>query len=200
VLAVCLASRFGDVALISGSRLLGVALMLALPFLPVYPLAAALSMARMVSAMMAMPVRQSYTMGIVEPEARGSAAGISGVARRLSASLSPSLSGYWIGIGDLELPFVASAAFLLANAALYYAWFRKVRPLDAPDVPTLPPLSQLDGPVPPNSGALGSGSTAPLRPCFGKLLVERLDISRVAFAPGPRLKGRGNRRGLRLLC
>jgi len=143
LVAVRLASRFGDVMLITGSRLVGVVLTLALPFAPFYLLAAALYILRMASAMMAMPVRQSYTMGIIEPESRGSAAGISGVARRLPASLSPSLSGYWIGVGELELPFIASAVFLLANSALYYAWFRNVRPLDAADrpKPTLPALS-----------------------------------------------------------
>ncbi len=150
LVAVRLASRFGDVMLITGSRMVGVVLTLALPFAPFYLLAAALYVLRMVSAMMAMPVRQSYTMGIIEPEARGSAAGISGVARRLPASLSPSLSGYWIGIDELEWPFIASAIFLFVNATLYYVWFRNVRPLDAPDlskpsVPALPDVPEKAG-------------------------------------------------------
>lgn len=132
LVAVRLATRFGDVALITGSRLVGVALTLALPLAPVYPLAAILYAARMVTAMMGMPVRQSYTMGIIEPESRGSAAGVSGVARRLPASISPALSGYWIGLDELALPFVASALFMGLNALLYYVWFRGVRPLDAP--------------------------------------------------------------------
>jgi MFS family permease len=135
LIAVRLAARFGDVQLITGSRLAGVVLTLALPFAPVYPVAAVLYGARMVSAMMAMPVRQSYTMGIVDPESRGSAAGVSGVARRLPASISPSISGYWIGTGELDLPFFASAFFLFVNAALYYLWFYQVHPLDMPEEP-----------------------------------------------------------------
>ena len=132
LVAVRLAARFGDVRLITGSRVLGVALTLAIPFAPVYLLAAALYGARMVSAMMAMPVRQSYTMGIIEPETRGSAAGISGVARRLPASVSPSVTGYWMSVDALELPFIASAVCLAVNAGLYYWWFRGVRPDEHP--------------------------------------------------------------------
>ncbi|MHB8619443.1 MAG: MFS transporter [Chloroflexota bacterium] len=134
LLAVRLAGRFGEVSLITGSRLVGAALTLALPFAPLYPVAAALYAARLISNMMAMPVRQSYTMGIVDAESRGSAAGVSGVARRLPASISPSVSGYWIGVGALEMPFVASAFFSFVNAVLYYAWFRSVRPIDEIEV------------------------------------------------------------------
>lgn len=138
LVAVRLAARFGDVRLITGSRLLSVALTLAIPFSPVYLVAAALYGLRMVSAMMAMPVRQSYTMGIVDPETRGSAAGISGVARRLPASISPTVTGYWLSVDALELPFIASAVCLAINAGLYWWWFRGVRPdepsVDAPEV------------------------------------------------------------------
>lgn len=130
--AVRLAARFGDIMVITGSRLVGVVLTLLLPFSPAFPLAAILYGARMISAQMAMPVRQSYTMGIIDAGSRGSAAGISGVARRLPASISPTISGYWFGIGELELPFLATSACLLLNAGLYFWWFRGVRPDDEP--------------------------------------------------------------------
>ncbi len=126
--AVRLAERFGDIMVITGSRVVGVVLTLILPFSPVYPLAAIIYGARLVSARMAMPVRQSYTMGIIDAGSRGSAAGISGVARRLPASVSPTISGYWFGVGELELPFVATAACLFINAALYFWWFHEVEP------------------------------------------------------------------------
>jgi MFS family permease len=126
--AVRLAARFGDIAVITGSRIVATVLTLALPFSPIFPLAAILYGARRITSQMAMPVRQSYTMGIIEAGSRGSAAGISGVARQLPASASPSISGYWFGIGELELPFVATAACLLLNAALYFWWFRDIHP------------------------------------------------------------------------
>ena len=126
--AVRLAERFGDIMVITGSRLVGVVLTLILPFSPMFPLAALIYGARLVSARMAMPVRQSYTMGIIDAGSRGSAAGISGVARRLPASVSPTISGYWFGAGELELPFVATAACLCINAVLYFWWFHEVEP------------------------------------------------------------------------
>jgi len=141
LVAVRLANRFGEVRVITGSRVVAAVLSLALPFSPAYPLAAALYALRTVSSAMAMPVRQSYTMGIVDAESRGSAAGVSGVARRLPAAASPALSGYWIGIDALELPFFASALFMGINSVLYYAWFHAQQPLD------------LDEPEPPNLAA-----------------------------------------------
>ena len=130
LVGVRVARRFGDVQLITWSRVAGVVATLALPFSPVFQIAAVFVVARMVSAMMAMPVRQSYTMGIVDADTRGSAAGITGVARRLPASISPGITGYLISVDQMELPFFLSASFLLANAVLYFVWFRKVRPLD----------------------------------------------------------------------
>ncbi|HEX3723123.1 MAG TPA: MFS transporter [Nitrolancea sp.] len=128
--AVRLAARFGDIMVITGSRLVTAALTLALPFSPVFALAAFLYGTRMIGSQMATPVRQSYTMGIIEAGSRGSAAGISGVARRLPASASPTISGYWFGIGELELPFIATATCLVLNAGLYFWWFHEIRPDD----------------------------------------------------------------------
>jgi MFS family permease len=132
IYAVRLARHFGDIMVITGSRLVGVVLTLILPFSPAFPLAAIIYGARRISSQMAMPVRQSYTMGIIEAGSRGSAAGISGVARRLPASASPTISGYWFNIGELELPFVAAAACLLINATLYFWWFHEIAPDDEP--------------------------------------------------------------------
>ncbi len=150
--AVKLAARFGDIAVITGSRLIGVVLTLALPFSPVYLLAAVIYGLRLISARMAMPVRQSYTMGIIEAGSRGSAAGISGVARRLPASASPTISGYWFGIGELELPFLATAVCSFINAALYFWWFREVRPdegeLAEPRPAPVPTTDRASEPVP----------------------------------------------------
>jgi hypothetical protein len=58
------------------------------------------------------------------------------VARRLPASVSPTVSGYWIGADELGLPFYAAALCLALNAFLYYWWFHDIRPLDEPERPT----------------------------------------------------------------
>ncbi len=129
------ARRFGEVNIISVSRLLGVLFTVLLAFSPTYPVAAFLVVIRMVSTMSAMPIRQSYTMGIIDEEFRGTAAGIGGVARRLPAAISPAISGYWLSLNELELPFFASALFSGMNAILYFVWFRKIQPKEVKGIP-----------------------------------------------------------------
>ncbi len=126
-----LARRFGDINIITISRIFGVACTALIPIVPGFALAAVFVVLRMAGAMGAMPIRQSYTMGIVDDDLRGTVAGISGVARRLPSAVSPAISGIWINMGELELPFFASAAFMAANAALYFHWFRRVKPREA---------------------------------------------------------------------
>jgi MFS family permease len=127
---VKLAERFGDIAVITASRAAGVVFTVLLAISPIYPLAALFVILRAASAMSAMPIRQSYTMGIVESDLRGTASGVSGVARRIPAAFSPAIAGYWITMGEFELPFFASALFMGANAILYFLWFRNIKPSD----------------------------------------------------------------------
>ncbi len=126
-----LAKRFGDIKVITASRVFGVVCTALIPVMPSFSLAAVFVILRMAGAMGAMPIRQSYTMGIVDTDLRGTIAGISGVARRLPSAISPAISGLWIGMGELELPFFASASFAAINAVLYFYWFRHVRPREA---------------------------------------------------------------------
>ncbi len=128
--AVPLSRRFGDINVISGSRVAAAVFTFSLAFAPTYPIAALLVILRMSSAMSAMPIRQSYTMGIIDADVRGTAAGIGGVSRRLPAAVSPVITGYWLNMSELELPFFASALFMGANAVLYFFWFHKIKPED----------------------------------------------------------------------
>ncbi len=130
VWVVYLARCFGDVNIISASRILGAFFTLSLAFAPTYPIAATFVILRMASSLSAMPIRQSYTMGIIDPDMRGTAAGISGVARRLPAAISPAISGFWLNLGSLDLPFFAGSFFMAANAVLYFLWFRNIKPKD----------------------------------------------------------------------
>ena len=127
---VSLAKKFGDVIIISLSRALGVIFTILLAISPTYPIAAILVALRMASSMSALSIRQSYTMGIIDEDLRGTAAGMGGVTRRLPAAISPALSGYWLNINQLELPFFASAFFMGANAILYFIWFHNIKPKD----------------------------------------------------------------------
>lgn len=122
--------RLGDIVMITFSRLLGVLFTILLIFSPNFIVAAILVVLRTIGTMVAMPIRQSYTMGIIDDDMRGTAAGISGVARRLPGAISPAIAGYWFDQGLLELPFLASAVFMALNAALYFYWFHNIKPKD----------------------------------------------------------------------
>ena len=126
-----MARRFGDIVIITVSRAFGIVCTALIPIMPGFSLAAFLVILRMAGAMGAMPIRQSYTMGIVDADLRGTTAGISGVARRLPSAVSPVISGFWIGMDEFALPFFASAIFMAVNATLYFYWFHRVKPRGA---------------------------------------------------------------------
>ncbi len=134
IFLIPLARRFGDVIVISFSRFLSILFIILLAFSPTYPVAALFIILRMASAMSAMPIRQSYTMGIIDEDVRGRAAGFSGVARRLPAAVSPAISGYWLNTGELNLPLFASAFFMGINAILYFIWFRSIKATDSENI------------------------------------------------------------------
>ncbi len=127
---VTLAKRFGDISVITASRAASVVFTILLAISPTYPIAAFFVILRAASSMSAIPIRQSYTMGIIDPDLRGTASGVAGVARRIPAAFSPAITGYWLTAGEFELPFFASALFMGANALLYFLWFRKIKPTD----------------------------------------------------------------------
>ncbi|MBU6426838.1 MFS transporter [Patescibacteria group bacterium] len=133
-----MARRFGDIKVITASRVFGVICTALIPVMPGFGLAAVFVILRMAGAMGAMPVRQAYTMGIVDADLRGTTAGISGVARRIPSAVSPAISGIWISMGELELPFFASAAFMAMNAALYFYWFHSVKPKETTRIQDYP--------------------------------------------------------------
>jgi MFS family permease len=78
---------------------------------------------------MDVPTRQSYTMAVVEPGERSAAAGVTGVARTIGASLSPVLTGWFFGNpAFLGLPFLISGALKIVYDLALYRSFRAVKP------------------------------------------------------------------------
>jgi MFS family permease len=78
---------------------------------------------------MDVPTRQSYTMAIVRPEERSAAAGVTGTARTVGASLSPVIAGVLLGSPALMngLFFLGGGLKIIYDLLLLAA-FRKVRP------------------------------------------------------------------------
>ena len=77
---------------------------------------------------MDVPTRQSYTMAVVDPDERSAAAGVTGVARTVGASISPAFTGPLLANPLLGLPFFFSGTLKIVYDLLLYRSFQAHRP------------------------------------------------------------------------
>ena len=101
-------------------------LLLAVPFMPTFPLAAAVLLARHVLSQMDVPARQAYTVALVAPEERPAAAGFTTSVRALAQSVAPALTGTAMATAATGLPFFLAGGLKIAYDLGLYARFRKV--------------------------------------------------------------------------
>jgi MFS family permease len=106
-------------------------LLILVPLMPNLTLAITMLLLRFSISQMDVPTRQSYTLAVVAPQERSSAAGVTGIARTLGASLAPIFSAPLIGIPALAgLPFIISGALkLIYDFSLYYS-FKTIKPYE----------------------------------------------------------------------
>ena len=101
---------------------------LCLPLAPTFSVAAALTILRSFLAYMDNPLRNSFVMGIVRPEERGSAAGITTLSRHVPVAVSPTLSAYLMQAFTLNVPIFLGGFLQLAHDVIFYYLFRAVKP------------------------------------------------------------------------
>jgi hypothetical protein len=78
---------------------------------------------------MDVPTRQSYVMAVVQPDERSAAAGVTGIARTVGASISPSISSVMVASAPLAaVPFFLAGGLKIVYDLLVYRAFRAVRP------------------------------------------------------------------------
>lgn len=106
-------------------------LLILVPLMPNLTLAIAVLLLRFSISQMDVPTRQSYTLAVVSPEERSSAAGVTGIARTLGASLAPIFSAPLIGIPALAgAPFIISGALKLVYDFSLYRSFKTIKPYE----------------------------------------------------------------------
>ncbi|HQR30856.1 MAG TPA: MFS transporter, partial [Anaeromyxobacteraceae bacterium] len=88
-----LARRIGLVNTMVFTHLPSNVLLLLVPLMPTLPLAIGVLLLRFSISQMDVPTRQSYTMAVVAPDERSAAAGVTGIARTVGASLAPPAAG-----------------------------------------------------------------------------------------------------------
>jgi MFS family permease len=124
-----LASRFGLVKTMVYTHLPSNMLLILLPLMPTLPLAIFVLLLRFSISQMDVPTRQSYTMAVVRPEERSSAAGITGVARTTGAALAPMFAGLLFARPSLiALPFFIAGALKIIYDLLFYRAFVRLQP------------------------------------------------------------------------
>jgi MFS family permease len=129
LLASRLASRVGLVRTMVFTHLPSNILLIVLPLMPTLRLAIVVLLLRFSISQMDVPTRQSYTMAVVRPEERSAAAGITGVARTIGASIPPMFVGLmfarprWINV-----PFFIAGTLKIAYDLLLYRQFVAIRP------------------------------------------------------------------------
>jgi MFS family permease len=101
---------------------------LLLPLAPTFLIGGAMLVVRSFLAYMDNPLRSSFVMGMVRAEERGSAAGITSLARYVPMAISPTLSAYMMQAFSLSVPMVLGGGLQLLHDVSFYFLFRDVRP------------------------------------------------------------------------
>jgi MFS family permease len=77
---------------------------------------------------MDVPTRQAYTIALVTPGERSAAAGITGIARTVGASLSPLVAGpLYASVALASVPFFLSGGLKIVYDLLVWRTFSKVQ-------------------------------------------------------------------------
>jgi predicted MFS family arabinose efflux permease len=123
-----LAGRIGLVNTMVVTHLPSNVLLMLIPVMPNLPLAALLLLLRFSISQMDVPTRQSYTLAVVDPDERSAAAGITGIARTVGASLAQLFAAPLYASAIAAAPFVISGGLKIVYDLLLYREFRNNAP------------------------------------------------------------------------
>jgi len=103
-------------------------LLILVPFMPTFPTAAAMLIARQLLSQLDVPTRQSYTMALVPPAERTAAASVTSLGRSVGSSASPVMSGLILQgpQAAIGLPFVLAGGIKAAYDLVLWRVFRRV--------------------------------------------------------------------------
>ncbi len=128
LMASRVARRIGLLATMVATHLPSNVLLFLVPLMPSLPLAIAVLLLRFSISQMDVPTRQAYTMALVPADERSAAAGVTGIARTIGASLSPLLAGpLYASVALAGLPFLFAGGLKILYDLLIWRTFRKVK-------------------------------------------------------------------------
>jgi len=101
-------------------------LLLLVPLMPSFRMAAIALLARHVLSQLDVPTRQAYTMALVGPRERPAAAGLTSSARALTQAFAPALSGLAMRNPVTAMPFLLAGGLKILYDLSLYCRFRSV--------------------------------------------------------------------------
>ncbi len=128
--AAKIAARFGLINTMVFTHIPSNILLILVPLMPNLPLAIAVLLARFSISQMDVPTRQSYTVAVVHPSERSAAAGVTGIARSIGASISPLLTGLMLRVAGpwLSAPFFIAGGIKIVYDLALYRSFNSIKP------------------------------------------------------------------------
>ena len=129
LLAVPLSKKIGLINTMVFTHIPSNILLMLVPLMPTLPMAVTVLLLRFSISQMDVPTRQSYTMAVVDPDERSAASGVTSIARSVGAAISPTLTGFFLGVPALlSLPFFLSGGLKIVYDLLLYRSFRSMKP------------------------------------------------------------------------
>lgn len=128
IAAAWLAQRMGLVNTMVFTHIPSSLLLATVPFMPSFPVAAALFLLREGLVEMDVPTRQSYVMAVVRPEERAFASGVTHLVRLAGWAIAPAIAGHLMSDDNLALPLLVGAAMKIAYDLMLWRSFRRLRP------------------------------------------------------------------------
>ncbi len=129
LMAARVAARIGLINTMVFTHIPSNMLLIAVPLMPHLSLAIIVLLLRFSISQMDVPTRQSYTMAVVNPDERSAAAGVTGIARTVGASMAPAFTGPLLSnTALLGAPFFIAGALKIVYDLLLFRSFSALRP------------------------------------------------------------------------
>ncbi len=119
-----IAKLIGEIKTIVYTEALSILTLIAIPFMPYYYLAGILYIVRSLLMNMSAPIQNSFIIGLIPEEERALVSSIVNFFDSLPRSFGPFISGLFIQLGYLNLPFFFTAALYSFSVAGFYVLFR----------------------------------------------------------------------------
>ncbi len=122
-----MANAMGEIKTIVYTEAASVAILIAMPFMPFYYLAGVFYVLRSLLMNMSAPIQNSFIMGLIPENERALASSIINFFDSLPRSFGPFISGLFIQLGYLNLPFFFTAALYSFSVAGFYLLFKRAK-------------------------------------------------------------------------